>query len=105
MQIRLAESGRPTITVLPQYPHKARLDHVFGLRFPCVARSAGWNSTAAQRVVASDSAINFPMLDVPGWWENQRLPKAVAVVQALNRIARVSGDCKKFVSPARHAMI
>ena len=28
---------------------------------------------------ASDSANSFPMLEIPGWFENQRLPTAVAV--------------------------
>ena len=44
---------------------------------------AGWNKTAASIVVHSDSASNSPMLDVPGWLENHRLPNAVAVVSAL----------------------
>ena len=58
----------------------------------CVAKRAGWNSTAAESVVTSASAISLPMLDVPGWCENQRLPKAVAVVQALKKTARVRLD-------------
>jgi hypothetical protein len=45
------------------------------------------------------------MLDVPGWCENHRLPKAMAVVQALKRMARVRLDCRKFVSPERQAMM
>ena len=69
----------------------------------CVAKRAGWNSTAAERVVTSDRAISLPMLEVPGWWENHRLPKAVAVVQALKNTARVRLDCKKLCSPARQA--
>src|SRR5271165_7609591 len=71
----------------------------------CVARRAGWKSTAAESVVASDRAISLPMLDVPGWCENHKLPKAVAVVQALKKTARVRLDCKNLVSPARHAMM
>lgn len=59
--------------------------------------------TAAASVVRSERAISLPMLDVPGWWENHKLPKAIAVVQALKKIARVKLDCKKFVSPDRHA--
>jgi hypothetical protein len=45
------------------------------------------------------------MLDVPGWCEKYRLPKAIAVVQALKRMARVRLDCRKFVSPDRQAMM
>jgi len=40
----------------------------------------------------------------PGWLENQRLPKAVAVINALKKTARVNGDCRKLVCPARHAV-
>ena len=69
-----------------------------------MAKRAGWNSTAAESVVTSDSAISLPMLDVPGWCENHKLPKAVAVAQALKKTARVKLDCKKLCSPARHAM-
>ncbi len=72
---------------------------------PWVAKSAGWNRMAAERVVTSESAISLPMLDVPGWWENHKEPKAVAVVQALKKTARVRLDCKKLCSPALHAMI
>jgi hypothetical protein len=43
----------------------------------------GWNRAAAASVQRSESASSFPMLDVPGWLESQRLPKAVAVVKAL----------------------
>src|SRR6185312_1802777 len=71
----------------------------------CVAISAGWKTTAAANVVSSDRPISLPMLDVPGWCENHRLPKAMAVVQALKRIARVRLDCRKFVPPARQAMM
>jgi hypothetical protein len=55
-------------------------------------------------VETSDSAINFAVLEVSGCFENQRLPKAVAVVIALKNTARVRLDCNSFVSPARHAM-
>jgi hypothetical protein len=34
--------------------------------------------TAAARVVRSDRPISLPMLDVPGWCEKYRLPKAIA---------------------------
>jgi hypothetical protein len=34
------------------------------------------------------------MLEVPGWFENHRLPNAVAVVSALKKTARVNGDCR-----------
>jgi hypothetical protein len=44
-------------------------------------------------VQTSDKASSLPMLEVPGWLENHRLPKAVAVVSALKNTARVSGDC------------
>src|SRR5262245_56131291 len=71
----------------------------------CVAIRAGWKMTAAASVVRSDSAISLPMLDVPGRCEKYRLPKAMAVVQALKRIARVRLDCRKFVSPERQAMM
>ena len=36
------------------------------------------------------------MLDVPGWLESHRLPKAVAVVSALKMIARVRLDCSSL---------
>src|SRR3982074_1138828 len=65
---------------------------------------AGWNKSAAARVQASDKASSFPMLDVPGCLNSQRLPKAVAVVIALKNTARVRLDCKRFVVPARHAI-
>ena len=55
----------------------------------------------------SASAIILPMLDVPGFPESQRLPKAAAVVSALNVTARVRLDCSRFVfagSP-RHDVI
>jgi hypothetical protein len=55
-------------------------------------------------VETSDSAINFPMLEVSGCFENQRLPKAVVVVIALKNTALVRLDCNSFVSPARHAV-
>src|SRR5262249_22628017 len=45
--------------------------------------SAGWNQTAAGNVHTSASAINLPMLDVPGCAESQSEPNAVAVVMAL----------------------
>ena len=40
--------------------------------------SSGWNSTAATKVQASVSASNLPMLEVPGWLDSHKLPKAVA---------------------------
>ena len=53
---------------------------------------------------ASDKASNLPMLEIPGLLENIKLPKAVAVISALKNTARVRLDCKKFDSPARHAI-
>src|ERR1700733_11385777 len=38
--------------------------------FRWVARRAGWNSTAAESVVTSASAISLPMLEGAGWCEN-----------------------------------
>src|SRR5262249_5952217 len=67
--------------------------------------STGWNSTAAAIVVTSASAINLPMLEVPGWLDSHRLPNAVAVVSALNITARVKLDCRRLVWPARHAIM
>ena len=32
------------------------------------------------------------MLEIPGWLEKQRLPKAVAVIKALKNTARVRTD-------------
>jgi hypothetical protein len=43
------------------------------------------------------------MLEVPGWLESHRLPKAVAVVMALNTTARVKLDWRSEVFPALHA--
>jgi len=54
-------------------------------------------------VVIRERPKSFPMLDVPGWLENHKLPKAVAVVMALNRTARVSGEARRLVSPLRQA--
>src|SRR5262245_59372731 len=68
-----------------------------------VAIRAGWKMTAAASVVSSDRAISLPMLEVPGWWESHKDPNAMAVVQALKKMARVRLDCRKFVSPPRHA--
>ncbi len=81
--------------------HQLRL---FGPVLALRRQERGLEEDGGARVVISDSAISLPMLDVPGWCENHRLPKAVAVVQALKKTARVRLDCKKFVSPARHAM-
>ena len=64
--------------------------------------STGWKSTAAAMVVTSASAINLPMLEVPGWLDSHKLPNAVAVVSALNITARVKLDCRSPVWPARH---
>ena len=66
--------------------------------------NAGWNKIAAANVQTSDKASSFPMLDVPGCLDSQRLPKAVAVVMALKNTARVRLDCKRFVVPERHAI-
>src|SRR5690349_20779579 len=65
--------------------------------------SAGWNRTAAAIVQTSASAIRRPMLEVAGSLDSHRLPKAVAVVMALNTTARVRLDCSNDVRPARHA--
>jgi hypothetical protein len=66
--------------------------------------SAGWNSAAEANVQASDKASNLPMLEIPGLLENIRLPKAVAVINALKNTVRVRVDYKKFHSPVRHAI-
>ena len=65
----------------------------------------GWKRTAAANVQASDNANSLPILDMPGWLENQRLPKAVAVVIALKNTARVRLDWSSPVCPARQAMM
>jgi hypothetical protein len=65
----------------------------------------GWNSTAATMVQASVRDNNLPMLDMPGWFDSHRDPKAVAVVMALKTTARVRLDCNSPVWPARHAMM
>ena len=65
----------------------------------------GWNNTAAKRVQSSDRAKSSPMLAVPGWLENHRLPNAVAVVSALKNTARVRLVCRRWVCPARQAMM
>src|SRR5579862_3535282 len=67
--------------------------------------SAGWKSTAASMVQTSASDISWPMLDVPGWRESHRVPKAVAVVMALKITARVSVACTRAVRPLRQSMI
>src|SRR3954452_4807304 len=67
--------------------------------------SAGWNSNAAHMVVTSDSARSLPMLEVPGWLESERLPKAAAVVRALQLTPRLKLDSIRLVCPARHAMM
>jgi hypothetical protein len=51
------------------------------------------------------SAISWPMLEVPGWRDSHRLPKAVAVVIALKMTARVKVYCTSAVRPRRHAMM
>jgi hypothetical protein len=45
------------------------------------------------------------MLDVPGWFESQTLPKAAAVVSPLWKIARTSGEARRPVEPARLARL
>ena len=47
------------------------------------------------------------MLDVPGWLENHRLPKAVAVVSALKKTARVRLVCRRLRLPGapRHDVV
>ncbi len=67
--------------------------------------STGWNSTAAAIVQTRDSAINLPMLAVPGWLDSHNPPNAVAVVMALKKTALVRLDCSRPVLPARHAMM
>jgi hypothetical protein len=64
---------------------------------------AGWNNAADASVHASDSANSLPMLEMPGCAENQRLPKAVAVIKALKNTARVKLDWRKLYSPRRQA--
>ena len=66
--------------------------------------SAGWNKIAAANVQTSDKASSLPMLDVPGCLDIHRLPKAVAVVIALKKTARVRLDCSRFTVPARQAI-
>ena len=66
--------------------------------------SAGWNSSTAAKVVSSESVSSLPMLEVPGWEDSHRLPKAVAVVRALKNIARVRLVCSRLVLPDRHAV-
>jgi hypothetical protein len=44
------------------------------------------------------------MLAVPGCEDSQRLPKAVAVVSALNSTARVRLDWSNPLAPSRHAI-
>src|SRR6516165_4340409 len=95
-----------TVAFLPQCRVLRRSLLYHSSRFCCcVAIGAGWKMTAAATVVRSDRPISLPMLDVPGWREKYRLPKAIAVVQALKRMARVRLDCRKFVSPDRQAMM
>src|SRR5258708_1145818 len=65
----------------------------------------GWNSTAAGSVQSNDRARSLPMLDVPGWLDSHRLPKAVAVVMALKMTARVRLDWRSPVWPSRQAMM
>jgi hypothetical protein len=60
-----------------------------GLIFLGGTISAGWNKIAAANVQTSDKASSFPMLDVPGCLNSQRLPKAVAVVIALKKTERL----------------
>src|SRR5260370_1006248 len=50
--------------------------------------STGWKSTTAAMAGTSASAINLPMLEVPGWLDSHKLPNAVAVVSALDITAR-----------------
>src|SRR4029077_13278465 len=71
----------------------------------CRPIRAGWNNTAAAIVQSSDRAISFPMLEVPGSLDSQRLPNAVAWVMALKITARVRVDCTSAVFPLRHAMM
>ena len=47
---------------------------------------AGWNKIAAAKVQTSDKASSFPMLDVPGCLDIQRLPNALAVDTLRNKI-------------------
>src|SRR5258705_7405906 len=67
--------------------------------------STGWNSTAAAIVQTRDSAINLPILAMPGWLDSHSPPNAVAVVRALKTTALVRLDCSRPVFPARHAMM
>ena len=59
----------------------------------------GWKSTAAKSVVTSDSAISLPMLDVPGWWENDRLPKGGARRAGAEQNGPRQLDCKNWSLP------
>ena len=89
--------------MLPSGPRRGIVKGVVFL--PRLAHEHGLNNAAAAMVVSREIANSLPMLDVPGWLENQRLPKAVAVVIALNVTARVSTDCSSLVCPSRHAMM
>ena len=88
----------------PQGVHANQASSPLGSIFRGGPIKAGWNKIAAANVHVSDRASSLPMLDVPGWFESQRLPKAVAVVMALKNTARVRLDCRRFAVPARHAM-
>jgi hypothetical protein len=54
-------------------------------------------------VVRRERLKSLPMLDVPGWFDSQRLAKAVAVVSALKNTARVRAEESRFVSPSLQA--
>src|SRR6266496_3322961 len=82
---------------------EARLLHPARRFCCCVAIRAGWKMTAAARVVSSDRAIAFGSLWFSHHPGTSSMGKLMALVQALKRMARVRLDCRKFVSPERHA--
>jgi len=53
--------------------------------------------------VTRESANNFPMLEVPGWLENHKLPNAVAVVMALNMTSEASRLISTVMAGTAHA--
>src|SRR5437868_6419464 len=68
---------------------------------PTDASRTGSTSNVQTSVQASDSASSSPMLAVPGWRENQRLPNAADVVREPRRQA----GCKmlRYGTPTRYA--
>ena len=97
-------SFRPTVAFLPQFFILRRCRFIQRAFLPLRRHQCRLEDDRGRERRQQRQGHQFAHARRPGWCENHRLPKAVAVVQALKKTARVRLDCRKLCSPARHAM-